>query len=82
MLFDLYYHLVLLRCLQIFQMFTAVFVIQVSFHAHFMLNGHCGIDNWEIILIDKGRNKQEIRKKSFFGNISLTHLYHMVSTSA
>ena len=37
-------------------------VIQVSFHAHFMLNGHCGIDDWEIILIDKGRDKQETRK--------------------
>ena len=32
-------------------------VIQVSFHAHFMLDGHCGIDDWEITLIDKGRNK-------------------------
>ena len=41
-------------------------VIQVSFHAHFMLDGHCGIDDWEIILIVKGRNKQETRKKSFF----------------
>ena len=39
------------------------------------------IDHWEIILIDKGRNKQETRKKSFFGNISLTHLYRMVSMS-
>ena len=57
-------------------------VIHVSFHAHFMLDGHCGIDDWEIILIDKGRNKQETRKKkSFFGNISLTHLYRMVSMS-
>ena len=55
-------------------------VIQVSFHAHFMLDGHCGINDWEIILIDKGRNKQETRKKSF-SNISLTHLYRMVSMS-
>ena len=37
-------------------------VIQVSFHTHFMLNEHCGIDHWEIILIDKGRDKQESRK--------------------
>ena len=41
-------------------------VIHVSFHAHFMLDGHCGIDDWEIILIDKGRNKQETRKKKAF----------------
>ena len=41
-------------------------VIQVLFHAHFMLDGHCGIDDWEIILIDKGRNKQETRKKEPF----------------
>ena len=41
-------------------------VIQVSFHLHFMLNGHSGIDNWEIILIEKGRNKQETRRKVFF----------------
>ena len=32
-------------------------VIQVSFHAHFMLEGHFGINDWDIILIDKGRNK-------------------------
>ena len=38
-----------------------------------MLDGHCGIHDWEIILIDKGRNKQEVRKKSFWGNISWTH---------
>ena len=44
-------------------------VFQISFHAHFMLDEHCGIDDWEIILIDK-----ETRKKSFFGNVSLTHL--------
>ena len=25
-----------------------------------------GIDDWEIILIDKGCNKQEIRKKELF----------------
>ena len=36
---------------------------QVSFHAYFMSDGHCGINDWEIILIDKGRNKQETRKK-------------------
>ena len=57
-------------------------VIHVSFHAYFMLDGHCGIDDWEIILIDKGRNKQETRKKEvFFGNISLTRLYRMVSVN-
>ena len=56
-------------------------VIQVSFHARFMLYGHCGINDWEIALIDKGHNKQETRKKSFFGNISLTSLYRMVSMS-
>ena len=31
-----------------------------------MLDGHCGIYNWEIILIDKGHNKQETRKKELF----------------
>ena len=56
-------------------------VIQVSFHAHFMLDGHCGIDDWEIILIGKERDKHETIKKTFFGNISLTHLYRMVSMS-
>ena len=34
-------------------------VTQVSFHAHFMLIEHCGINDWEIILVDKERNKQE-----------------------
>ena len=31
-----------------------------------MLDGHCGIDDWEIILIDKGRSNQEITKKELF----------------
>ena len=61
-------------------------VIQDSFQAHFMLAGHCSIDDWEMTLIDKWRNKQETRKKellwqykfSSFGNISLTHLYRIV----
>ena len=56
-------------------------VIQVSFHAHFMLDGHCGIDDWEITLIDKGAISRKLEKMSFFGNISLTHLYRMVSMS-
>ena len=46
-------------------------VIQVSFHAHFTLDGHCGIDHWEIILIDKGRNKQETGKKEPFWQYKL-----------
>ena len=46
-------------------------VIQVSFHAHFMLDGHCGINDWEIILIDKGCNKQETRKKDLFWQYKL-----------
>ena len=46
-------------------------VIQVSFHAHFMLNGYCGIDEQKIILIDKGRNKQETRKKELFWQYKL-----------
>ena len=41
------------------------FVIQVSFHAH------CGIDDLEISLIDKGRNKQETRKKELFWQYKL-----------
>ena len=41
-------------------------VIQVSLNAHFVLDGHCGIDDWEIILIYKGHNKQETRKKEPF----------------
>ena len=36
-----------------------------------MLDGHCGIDDWEIILIDKGCNKQETRKKDLFWQIKL-----------
>ena len=36
-----------------------------------MLDGHCGIDDWEIILIDKGRNKHESRKKEFFWQYKL-----------
>ena len=46
-------------------------VIQVSFHSHFMLDGHCGIDGWEIILIEKGRNKQETRTKELFWQYKL-----------
>ena len=30
-----------------------------------------------MILIDKGLHKQETRKREFFGNISLSHLYRM-----
>ena len=41
-------------------------VIQVSFHAHFMLGEHCSITDWEIILIGKGRNKQETKNKRAF----------------
>ena len=40
-------------------------IIQCSFHAHFMLDGHCGINDWEIFLIDEGRTKQETRRKEF-----------------
>ena len=36
-----------------------------------MLDGHCGINNWEIILIDKGRNKQKNRKKELFRQYKL-----------
>ena len=56
-------------------------VIQVSFHAHFMQDGHCGIDDWKIILIDKGVINRKLDKESFFGNISLTLLYRMASMS-
>ena len=38
--------------------FVGAILIQVSSHAHFILDGHCGIEDWEIILIDKGLNKQ------------------------
>ena len=31
-------------------------VTQVSFHAQ-LLDGHCGTEDWEIILTEKGRNK-------------------------
>ena len=40
-------------------------VIQVSFYAHSMLDRHCGIYDWQFLLIEKGCNKQETRKKSF-----------------
>ena len=56
-------------------------VIQVSFYAHSMLDRHRGIYDWQFFLTEKGFNKQETRKKSFFGNISLTHLYRVVSVS-
>ena len=46
-------------------------VTQVSFHAHFMLDRHCGINIWETILIDKGHNKQETRKKELFWQYKL-----------
>ena len=46
-------------------------VIQVSFHTHFMLDGHCGINDWEIILIDKGYDKKETRKKELFWQYKL-----------
>ena len=48
-----------------------------------MLDGHCGIDDWEITFIEKGRNKleQKLEQKSFFDNTSLTHLHRMVSMS-
>ena len=36
-----------------------------------MLNGHCRIDHWEIILIEKGRNKQETRRKELFWQYKL-----------
>ena len=36
-----------------------------------MLDGHSGINDWEIILIDKGRNKQKTRKKELFWECKL-----------
>ena len=36
-----------------------------------MLNGHCGIDDGQIILIEKRRNKQEARKKELFWQYKL-----------
>ena len=43
-----------------------------------MLDGHCGIDDWGIILIGKGRNKQEIRKKELFWQYKLdTFVLHV-----
>ena len=32
----------------------------------FMLDGHCGINDWNIILIDKGRNSRKLEEKSLF----------------
>ena len=37
--------------------------IQVSFCPHFVLDGRCGINDWEIALIDKGRYKRRTREK-------------------
>ena len=31
-----------------------------------MLDGHCDINDWETILINKGRNKQETRNQELF----------------
>ena len=53
----------------------------LSFKFHFMLDGHCVIEDWESTFIDKRRSKQETRKKNFFGNTSFKHLYRMVSMS-
>ena len=36
-----------------------------------MLGRHYGIDDWEFILIDKGRKKQETRKKELFWQYNL-----------
>ena len=36
-----------------------------SFYAHFLYE-HCSVGNWEIIAIDKRRNKQETRRKETF----------------
>ena len=39
-----------------------------------MLDGHCNIDDWEIILSDKGHNKQETRNKKLFWQYKLETL--------
>ena len=36
-----------------------------------MLNEHCGIDDWEIILIDKGCNKLETKQKELFWQLKI-----------
>ena len=36
-----------------------------------MLDEHCGINDWEIILVDKERNKQETWKKELFWQYKL-----------
>ena len=36
-----------------------------------MLDRRCGIDDWEIVFIGKGRNKQEARKKKLFWQYKL-----------
>ena len=41
-------------------------LVGVLFHAHFMLDRHWGIDDWEIILNDKGHNEQETRRAELF----------------
>ena len=46
-----------------------------------MLDRRCGIDDWTIILVKKGIISRKLEKKSFFGNISSTNLYCMVSVS-
>ena len=39
-----------------------------------MLNEHCGIDDWEIIVIDKGCNKLETKQKELFLAIKDRHI--------
>ena len=56
-------------------------MVGVLFHAHFMLDRHWGIDDWEIILNDKGHNEQETRRAELFWQKNLDGLYHMVSTN-
>ena len=46
-----------------------------------MLNKHCGKDSYEIILFDKGHNKQETRKKERFQQYEFKHHYSMVLLS-
>ena len=50
-------------------------ICQEKFHKHFCQVGHNGIEDWEIILIDKALSKEELRKKELFWQHKLGTFY-------
>ena len=48
---------------------------QEKFHKHFCSDGHSGIEDWEIILIDKATSKEELRHKELFWQYKLNTFF-------